>query len=212
MLCSLLLRRRRFPSAVPRRAPSWLAAHLSVKRTPHWIIQSHCGRNRKVYWPTTVGPTEKDAAADSLCAAASMPTISLSLPSLSLSLTRPMRSLPSPTRPQVRLRVVSIELLCAAMSSEALKAPPHNELRGRMIACFFKSLMVRLVTLAAAAPVPPAECGGQAGPTRAAARGARLPAGPLLSAAHLRDRGAADRQRTVLDARTRLCSLYPHQR
>ena len=54
-----------------------------------------------------------------------------------------MRSLPSPTRPQVRLRVVSIELLCAAMSSEALKAPPHNELRGRMIACFFKSLTVR---------------------------------------------------------------------
>ena len=69
-----------------------------------------------------MGPTEKDAAADSLCAAASMPTLSLSLPSLSLSLTRPMRSLPSPTRPQVRLRVVSIELLCAAMSSEALKA------------------------------------------------------------------------------------------
>ena len=54
-----------------------------------------------------------------------------------------MRSLPTPTRPQVRLRVVSIELLCAAMSSEALKAPPHNELRGRMIACFFKSLTVR---------------------------------------------------------------------
>ena len=70
-----------------------------------------------------MGPTEKDAAADSLCAAASVPTLSLSLPSLlSLSLTRPMRSLPTPTRPQVRLRVVSIELLCAAMSSEALKA------------------------------------------------------------------------------------------
>jgi hypothetical protein len=93
-----------------------------------------------------------------------------------------MRSLPTPTRPQVRLRVVSIELLCTAMFSEALKAHPHNELRGRMIACFFKSLTVRLVTLAAAAPVPPAECGGQAGPTRAAACGARLPtAGPLLS-------------------------------
>ena len=44
---------------------------------------------------------------------------------------------------QVRLRVVSIELLCAAMPSEHLKSPPHAELRGRMIACFFKSLTVR---------------------------------------------------------------------
>jgi hypothetical protein len=35
-----------------------------------------------VYGPTTVGPTEKDAAADSLCARASVPTFSLSLPSL----------------------------------------------------------------------------------------------------------------------------------
>jgi hypothetical protein len=40
-----------------------------------------------------------------------------------------MRSLPTPTRPQVHLRVVSIELLCTAMFSEALKAHPHNELR-----------------------------------------------------------------------------------
>ena len=43
----------------------------------------------------------------------------------------------------VRLRVVSIELLCAAMPSDRLKTPPHSELRGRMIACFFKSLTVR---------------------------------------------------------------------
>jgi transformation/transcription domain-associated protein len=43
----------------------------------------------------------------------------------------------------VRLRVVSIELLCAAMPSEQLKAPAHAKLRNRMISCFFKSLTVR---------------------------------------------------------------------
>ena len=43
----------------------------------------------------------------------------------------------------IRLRVVSIELLCAAMPSELLKTTPHADLRNRMISCFFKSLTVR---------------------------------------------------------------------
>ena len=43
----------------------------------------------------------------------------------------------------VRLRVVSIELLCAAMPSEQLKAPQHAYLRNRVISCFFKSLTMR---------------------------------------------------------------------
>ena len=125
MLCSLLRRRRRFPSAVPSRAPSWLAAgscaHLSVKITPHWIIQSHCGRNRKVYWPTTVGPTEKDAAADSLCAAASVLTLSLSLPSL-LSLSLPDASHGLSALPNASAGAPARRLHRAAVRSDVLRS------------------------------------------------------------------------------------------
>jgi len=51
----------------------------------------------------------------------------------------------------VRLRVVAIELLCATLSYDALKAPPHVELRNQMIGCFFKSLTVRSEAVVAVA-------------------------------------------------------------
>ena len=44
---------------------------------------------------------------------------------------------------EVRLRVACIELLCAAMVYEGLKAPEHTELRNKMIAAFFRCLTVK---------------------------------------------------------------------
>ena len=44
---------------------------------------------------------------------------------------------------EVRLRVVCIELLCAAMSTGGLKEPRHAELRNKIISGFFKCLTVR---------------------------------------------------------------------
>ena len=44
---------------------------------------------------------------------------------------------------EVRLRVVCIELLCAAMSTGGLKEPRHSDLRNKIISGFFKCLTVR---------------------------------------------------------------------
>jgi len=87
-------------------------------------------------------PKEAQVTAGLGGAASATQSVSLSTPETTLRgrmLGRHVRGVPI----GVRLRVVAIELLSAMLTYEALKSPPHLELRNQMISCFFKSLTVR---------------------------------------------------------------------